>query len=159
LKTLLLFAVGVYVQQFLICEDLLRWCYLDFFGAHLASQALIGQGASLPMIDLGARANSSGRDLDLIAALETKGGSAFLPIDIGDGDTRSSGASLPIDLGATAYNSGRLVFFCFLCVEGVYIQQGRKRTSEHHGHLLASVRDNDNVVDNLAVSRQCSGTI
>ena len=67
MKTLLLFAVGVYVQQFLICEDLLRWCYLDFFGAHLASQALIGQGASLPMIDLGARANNSGRDLDLIA--------------------------------------------------------------------------------------------
>jgi hypothetical protein len=56
-------------------------------------------GASLPMIDFGARANNSGRDLDLIAHTGGQKGSAFLPIDIGDEDTRSSGASLPIDLG------------------------------------------------------------
>jgi hypothetical protein len=79
------------------------------------------------MIDLGARANSSGRDLDLIAALETKGGSAFLPIDIGDGDTRSSGASLPIDLGATAYNSGRLGFLLFfVCGGGLYTARAQE---------------------------------
>jgi hypothetical protein len=36
---------------------------------------------------------------------------------------------------------------------------GNAVVDRQSGHLLASVRDNDNVVDSLAISRQCSGAM